>query len=746
MGVIDDNLRAVDPRMLTVDQDHIPGFDDDRAEDKPFLYTVFTSMSAQSKTEHSAEDIYALAEFVKAAEAPSKDALPWIKLIRFGEARTEKNALRHDANVDVIYGVEGDYDDGRMSPQEFAQNLAENGVEALVVTTASHTPESPRWRVLSLFDQPIDVSGMPKHAKKEVRARLLERLSRAGGCRFAGESYTLSQSYYFGRITGRDATFYCEVVDGDPVDTLTQLDDLPLPPAYSVTGQRIECPPMAGDTFKDFKAAKEAMLSGANVHAGARHVSMSMLSRDYSEDDIRAEFDQWADVIRDVRGNERVDRLMNGELTALIEDALKKLNDTDALEVLDPPVQNTDTSTAGNTDTETEPAPRVHALAQFIPINEVPRPPEFLIENVIAAQLSAFASYPGKGKTSAWVSVSMITCGAMVVEGLPVLTPRHVVYVAEDVEQVQGIVSGLISIDAIDRDIAYERFHLVRSKRMRPSSLVKVAPYYEALAIDHTRNDVTTIARPYLVLDTGSSTMDVDDENDNAAWGKAIATIKESLDIPATIVLHTSKAHKRGKAEDMTIRGASAIEGDVAQVMFLSVDDDNNRYIEIAAAKHRFEASVAAIKINSQVVDLFTENVFGEPVVVPTRVALLEPLTSEGRAEAKAAAEKEMKERNHKEQVIEAREAIKAYLLDASDDQKKITTTEGMSKAQIDKAFPTIRVLRDLKFGTQQVVRDAVAGMKGDGMLIEVAPEGGIRLPGGRKFIRYATAKIGVIK
>jgi hypothetical protein len=67
--------------------------------------------------------------------APEKSALPLVKLASFGDARTEKGSLRHDANLLRVSGVEGDHDAGAVSPQDAAERLRQAGNAALIYTT-----------------------------------------------------------------------------------------------------------------------------------------------------------------------------------------------------------------------------------------------------------------------------------------------------------------------------------------------------------------------------------------------------------------------------------------------------------------------------------------------------------------------------------------------------------------------------------------------------------------------------------
>jgi hypothetical protein len=152
---------------------------------------------------------------------PSKATCPWVKMARFGDIRTAKNSLRCNENVQEIYGVEGDYDDEVMQPEEAIAKLEAAHIKAVVYTSPSHTPERPRWRVLVPVSQPH---------KPHERYALLARVNGVLGGVLSGESFTLSQSYYFGRVVSA-AEYKVLVTFDDPeeghcIDQLTELDQI----------------------------------------------------------------------------------------------------------------------------------------------------------------------------------------------------------------------------------------------------------------------------------------------------------------------------------------------------------------------------------------------------------------------------------------------------------------------------------------------------------------------------------------
>ena len=176
-------------------------------------YTVFYNEAAGRKTE-CVNTLPDLANAIRNTKARSKDALPWIKLARFGQLRTKRNSLRNNDNVIEITGVEADYDREIITFDEAVNAVTRAGVLSIVYTSPSHTEETPRWRVLC----PASRSLPPNQ-----RERLMGRLNGIFRGELSVESFVLSQSYYYGRI-GDNPSHQVEIVDGDPIDTLDELD------------------------------------------------------------------------------------------------------------------------------------------------------------------------------------------------------------------------------------------------------------------------------------------------------------------------------------------------------------------------------------------------------------------------------------------------------------------------------------------------------------------------------------------
>jgi hypothetical protein len=175
--------------------------------------TFFKNFAATSLTT-AQMTLPELRDLILATSAPTKESLPWIKLARFGNKRSDHNSLRHNDNVFKISGCELDYDGEKRAFTTAVAILKTARVHSIVYTSPSHTQANPRWRILA----PTSKELPPGH-----RGNLAARINGLFGGIFAGESFTLSQSYYFGAIKGNPAP-RVEMISGSYIDQRHDLD------------------------------------------------------------------------------------------------------------------------------------------------------------------------------------------------------------------------------------------------------------------------------------------------------------------------------------------------------------------------------------------------------------------------------------------------------------------------------------------------------------------------------------------
>ena len=206
--------------------------------DKPIGLTFFQNFAASAKTEETMS-LRALMERLKTTHASSKDALPWLKLAKFGDHRSGGGSFRNNANVQQVNGIEVDYDGEQITPDRARTILTNANVAAIFYTSPSHTPATPRWRLLMPLSQPI---------APDERANMVARINGLFVGALSRESFTLSQSYYFGFVDGAE-NHLVFAIEGRALDLCGDLDgNLTFPTTPPASPERPTAPahtPMA---------------------------------------------------------------------------------------------------------------------------------------------------------------------------------------------------------------------------------------------------------------------------------------------------------------------------------------------------------------------------------------------------------------------------------------------------------------------------------------------------------------------
>lgn len=167
-------------------------------------YTTFPNLPTTQGTRHTATwtDVARLIQNVPAY--PDKASQPLIKMGVFeGDSRAAGHSLVS------ISGIEIDYDNGEVTPNSAANLLRQAGVECVVCSTFTSTPDCPKWRVFAPTSRELDAS---------LRQFLVAALDAVIGNIAARESYTPKQTFFYGR--NPEGTYQFFHVKGEFVDVV----------------------------------------------------------------------------------------------------------------------------------------------------------------------------------------------------------------------------------------------------------------------------------------------------------------------------------------------------------------------------------------------------------------------------------------------------------------------------------------------------------------------------------------------
>jgi RecA-family ATPase len=281
--------------------------------------------------------------------------------------------------------------------------------------------------------------------------------------------------------------------------------------------------------------------------------------------------------------------------------------------------------------------PSPHPLARFANFDGTAKAPRWVIPGFIGHGVVVISGAQGVGKTTALLPLAMTAAG---LHGDTQLLPRHwrhVVYITEDIEQANRILAGIVSHSGlgIDPVLVRERLHLVPAVRLDPTYVATVGKTYRE---QFTRTVDGVEVLPLVVLDTKSAVLAVDDENDNSKASAMMAALKQGFDgLPVWLVGHVAKtSFSRSEVTNLSSRGASAVEADANQTLFLTLDGEQRSLVQ---GKTRFESRWPALTITSFTATTSATDEFGCPEAVMLRWAMATPSTQSRKEAAKQAQE-----------------------------------------------------------------------------------------------------------
>lgn len=238
-------------------------------------------------------------------------------------------------------------------------------------------------------------------------------------------------------------------------------------------------------------------------------------------------------------------------------------------------------------------------------------PFEFIFDDFMSTGVNVIAGAPGVGKTTLIVPLAL-TAAHICPKGYA-LKPsirRNVIIITESVVQVQRVIYSVYNWGYTGRAAQdfEDRVKIIHAKRLDPKIVAQVAEEYREWTVENEKADGTSYtALPLVVFDTANAIFDLENENDNAEVGRAMAQVKQAfLDFPLIIITHTAKALGSLESDFLSPRGASAWTGD-AQGVYLVFKDgetqDSPRVLKAAKVRFPTEFDEMAFDIvrNSQI-------------------------------------------------------------------------------------------------------------------------------------------------
>lgn len=287
---------------------------------------------------------------------------------------------------------------------------------------------------------------------------------------------------------------------------------------------------------------------------------------------------------------------------------------------------------------------------------------EYVFDDFMSTGVNVVAGAPGVGKTTLVVPLALATAHLCPPDyALKPQVRRNVIIVTESVVQVQRVIYSMYSwgftgCSASEFDA---RVRVIPAARLDPRVVAQVADEYRSWTVDNPRADGTAHpALPLVVFDTANAVFDLENENDNAEVGRAMAYVKQAFaGFPLIIVSHTAKVLGSSESDHLSPRGASAWTGDAQGVYTVFKDGEHPEAPRVLkATKVRFPTRYPELTF-----DLVTnreqhKDVLGYDTELWFAHSVARPLKSGERAN--------LREERREEAEARARELLRAQLLD----------------------------------------------------------------------------------
>jgi hypothetical protein len=507
-------------------------------ETRKLFLTIFEDEKANQKFkgEHTLLD---WADIIRSANADDKTKLTWLKGARFGDKLSEKNSFRTNENVEALTAIVVEHDKGTIPFDEALAIVLKANLRGLGYTSPSYEKVTKeRWR----FIFPLSKDNPPE--RHEILVAYVNGIFKGA---LAGESFTLSQAYYFGSVN--NPQHRVKVIDGDFLDVADRL--------------------FAGRIFKDGKEepTPQTPHPDEEPEPSATDKDLNFLEARLPEN-LRDEIQIDAEVGKRSEQFHHAVKWLKDEGVSLADviALLKKYPDgiankygkrvaTEAKRVYGKPDKESpkDKDDAGTADAKTKPK-LILSSEEF---TRDFKPPDYLLDGVLLSGfVYSFTARTGDGKTAVALSLSASIALGKDFAGHEVAQGRVLYFAGENPDDVRMRWIAMAEHKNFDADTVDVHFI---------SGTFDIAKLEKKI-----RDEVDALGGvAFVVIDTGPAYFQGDNENDNVEMIEHAQMLRRLKDLPGSpTVLAATHPTKNAGNDNLQPRGGggflNAMDGNLS--------------------------------------------------------------------------------------------------------------------------------------------------------------------------------------
>ena len=269
------------------------------------------------------------------------------------------------------------------------------------------------------------------------------------------------------------------------------------------------------------------------------------------------------------------------------------------------------------------------------------KPVRYLLNGLINEGIALFIGASNAGKTTLLLDLVCVIAQLCPEDHfLRIKGRRKVIYITEDVEQIERLLIGKLKFGGLEASPAEinEWFKVIEAKKFDHHELAALlASITEKETVSAQGKRGVIQLPPLFVIDTASASLKIEDENSNSEVSDYIATLKAAISRCGSsvwVTAHSPKASSNVDAHDLSARGAGAWGANVQTVVGIKRDVVAIQTI-LSVSKNRIQTQFNELEFSTSFFDSIVEDDYGDMQTITYVIGELKASSTKTRLEEK---------------------------------------------------------------------------------------------------------------